>query len=346
MEKDRLEQELRNHFSVEVGEVEPSHSWWHNSISQVVARKSNSRWFGLVPKTRLAWAFLPLIVLLLGGAVYGASSLIGELFQKVAPQIEEAGLAQEMDLSQTIDGVTVSLERAYADSNVVLLGFTLSGPDEKYQPELGKLSTADGQELPSMIGRGIVPGSKAILGNWQSSELAAWIVTFDASSLQGSFSELSLIFDTRTADFNFNIEGGNEANAGIFRFEFEVPFHAGKSIDVGQTVEAAGVPITLEQVSISHWGVSAVFQNPDDEDYVPIVSLTLPNHDQVNGSLIMHTETSIVKYFTGDFTGQSGEWTVTVKELVFPPESPTAGTHPASDTKRLTGPWVFHFDVP
>ncbi|MGD9142693.1 MAG: DUF4179 domain-containing protein [Dehalococcoidia bacterium] len=299
-----------------------------------------------MPKTRLAWAlFLPLIVILLGGAVYGAGSLVSELFQKHAPQIEEAGLALPLDLSQTIDGVTVSLERAYVDANVALVGFTVSGPDEKYQPFFGKLSTADGQNLPGMIGMGVVPGSKAILGNWQSSERAAVIVSFDASSLKGTPSELSLILEVNNVA-DSPIIGESQIPAGPFRFEFNVPFHGGETVRIDQTVEAAGVPVTLEQVTISPWGVRAVLQTPDSKKYLPITSITLPSGDSVNGALSTHTEASIVKYFMGDFTGQTGEWTFTVKELVLTPESPTAGTHPASDTRRLAGPWVFRFDVP
>jgi hypothetical protein len=330
MEKDRLEQELRNHFSVEVGEVEPSRGWWNNAISQVITKRNRSRWFGLVPKTRLAWAFLPLIVLLLGGAVYGTSSLLSELFQKHAPQIEEAGLAQELDLSQTINGITVSLERAYADSNVVLLGFTVSGPDARYQPEVGELFTADGQNLPGMIGVGT--GSKTIMGNLNSS---AMIYTFDTSSLKDVSSELSLILEADVADLP--IIGGSKILAGPFRFEFDVPFHSGKTINVGQTVEAAGVPVTLEQVTISPWGIRALFQSPDGDKYTPIVSLTLPNGDSVCGAISKHTEVSI-NYLMGDFTGQSGVWTMNVSELVL--------DSPNKPQQRLAGPWVFHFDVP
>jgi len=339
MEKDRLEQELRNHFSAEVTEIAPSHGWWYNAISQVVTKRNRSRWFGLVPKTRLAWAFLPLVVLLLGGAVYGASSLLGELFQRHAPQLEEAGLAQELELNQTINGITVSLERAYADSNVVLVGFTVNGPDTRYQAEISGLSTDDGQNLSGMIGVGT--GSKEIIGNLNSS---ATIYTFDASTLKDVPSELNLILEVSVADLP--MIGESKTLAGPFRFEFDVPFHFGKSIDIGKTVEAAGIPITLEQVTISHWGVKALFQSPDGDKYMPIVSLTLPNGNSAGGVISKHTEVSIVQYFTGDFMRQSGEWTVTVKELVFPPESPTAGTHPESDTMRLAGPWVFHFDVP
>ncbi len=331
MDRDRLEQELRNHFSAEVKEAEPSRDWWHNAIARINMRKHPSRWFGLVPKTRLAWVLVPVLLLLVGGTVYGASSLLSELFQKHAPQIEEAGLAQELDLSQTINGITVSLERAYADSNVILVGFTVSGPDARYQPEVGELFTADGQNLPGIIGVGT--RSKAIMGNLSSS---AMIHTFDTSSLKDVPSELSLILEADVADSP--ITGESQTLAGPFRFEFDVPFHAGKSIDIGQTVEAAGVPVTLEQVVISPWGARAVLQSPNGNKYMPIVSLTFPNGDSVNGIFSKHMELSFVQYFMGDFTEQSGEWTMNVSELVL--------VNVDTPQQRLAGPWVFHFDVP
>lgn len=346
MDTEIIEKELREYLLAEVKEVEPSHGWWDNAVSRLGEPKRRSRWFGIMPKTRLAWVLLPVILLLIGGTVYGASSIIRELFQKYATDVEEAGLAQELDLSQTIDGVTVKLERAYADSNVILVGYTVSGPNSTYHPDFGEIYTTDGQSIPGMMGIGTVPGSDMILGSWAQSERAAMIASFDASALEGSPSELSLRLETSVGDWA--IPGEDQASVGHFKFDFNVPFHAGKIIDVGQTVEAAGVPITLEQVVVSPWATRSVFSFSAPYDSKnrpwPIVSLMLPSGETENSSF----GGTSGDYFNRDFTGQSGEWTITIKELVFPPEpgSQTAGTHPASDTKRLAGPWVFHFQVP
>jgi len=352
---ERLEQELRDHLLAEIQEVEPSREWWNDAISRLGEQKRRSRWFGFMPKTRLAWALLPIILLLIGGTVYGASSIVRELFQKYATGVEEAGLAQELDLSQTIDGVTVKLERAYADSNIVLVGFTVSGTEARYYADAGELSTADGQSLPGMIGMGTVPGSDIILGNWRPSERVAMIVAFDTSSVKGMPSELSLRLETRVADSP--IHGESQASMGPFRFDFNVPFHAGKIIDIGQTVEAKGVSVTLEQVTISPWVTRAVFKFQSyEDDYLPIVSLKLPNGDSENSSFGKDMEASSVQYFIGDFTGQHGEWTVVISELVLPStggewtevevDGQKVFIGKASDTKRLSGPWIFHFQVP
>lgn len=347
---ERLEQKLQDYFRIEVQNIEPRREWWDNAIARLGEQEHRSHRSGLIPKIRLAWVLLPLILLLIGGTVYGANSLIKELFQRFATHIEQAGLAQELDLSQTVDGITVKLERAYADANVVLVGFTVSGPKTRYYSAFGELSTSDGQDIAGMIGMGIVPGSDAILGSWLESERLATIAVFDASSIGGRPSELDLTLETSVADSPMF---GEQASVGPFTFDFRVPFHAGKVIEIGQTVEAAGVPIKLEQVVVSPWATRAVFGFAPPYDGSKdrpslITSLQPAGDDFKNCSLGRVLAASSAEFFVGDFTTQPGEWTITVKELVFPPEpsGQKAGTHPASDTKRLAGPWVFRFQVP
>jgi hypothetical protein len=65
----------------------------------------------------------------------------------------------------------------------------------------------------------------------------------------------------------------------------------------------------------------------------------------------------LVSYFMGDLTGQHGEWTVTINELVSPGFDIThaievpgvPGAYYCTDcppSPRVSGPWVFHFKVP
>jgi hypothetical protein len=349
MGKDRLEKQLEDYFQTEVQDIEPSSEWWNNALTRAVHQERRSRWSLLIPRTRLAWALLPLIILLVGGTVYGATSLVRELFQRLATHVEEAGLAQELDLSQTIDGVTIKLERAYADSNVILLGYTVSGPESRYHSEFGELSTADGQEIPAMMGMGTVPGSSLVMGSWPETQRAAIIAAFDASTIKGIPSELNLKLETSVTDSPIFRE--THSSSGPFIFEFTLPFHAGSTIDVNQTVEAAGIPITLERVIISPWATQAVFSFSPPYDNIKKRPLTIASvqpagEDTVRSGLGKTEELVSREYFIADLTGKSGVWTVMIKELVFPPESPTPGPHPASDTKRLAGPWIFQFQIP
>ncbi len=342
MDEERLEQELRAYFQEEVEKVEPPNEWWDQTISRLSESKRSSRCSGLLPKTRLAWTLASVLILLLvGGTVYGASSVIREFFWK---HVEEPGLTQVLDLSQTIDGVTVRLERAYADANVVLAGFTVSGPDERYYTDYVLKSDSD-HNIPMMMGVGIVPGSD-ILHDWQPSERIAVVAAFDASTLETALSTLNLQLTVRVSDSSDLDQ--NQAITGPFVFNFSVPFYAGKVIQLNQTVEAVSTAVTLERIIISPWATRTVLRLSSAEAGrpVPIVTLQLPNGDSQNGVFSRDSGDSSWQYMVGNFTDQPGEWVLTVKELVFPPVSPKAGPHPASDIKRLAGPWVFHFQVP
>src|SRR3989304_4410174 len=107
-----LEQDLRDYFDIEVRENEPSTQWWVNAVSHALEQKRRSHRFGFVPRTRLAWVLLPLILLIIAGVAYATSSVVRERFVSLFPHIEQTGLTQELDLRQTIDGVTVRVERA------------------------------------------------------------------------------------------------------------------------------------------------------------------------------------------------------------------------------------------
>ena len=347
MDRERLEQELRNHFSMEVKEAEPSRDWWHNAVTRIGVRRQNQRWFGLVPKTRLAWVLVPVLVLLLGGTVYGATSIIQGLFHKWATGVETAGLAQELNLSQTIDGVTVRLERAYADSNVILVGFTVSGSKEKYYTQEEKLSTADGHNLP-VIDRDVeVSGWQRIMGSWQSSEHTAVLTAYDASSLKGNPAELNLRLEMGLAD---TVTGNTDTVMGPFVFDFTLPFHAEEVIDVKQTVEASGIPITLERVVISHWATQAIFSFSPPYDNTKsrplmIASVQPASGDNVSLALGKIREDGTGQYSFEDLTGKPGEWTITITELVFPPDLKGQTPEVYPEPKRLAGPWVFKFGV-
>ena len=64
MEKVRLEKQLQDYFHAEVQKVEPSPEWWNKAIARVEEQKRRSRWSILIPRTRLAWILLPLILYL------------------------------------------------------------------------------------------------------------------------------------------------------------------------------------------------------------------------------------------------------------------------------------------
>jgi hypothetical protein len=350
MEVERLEQELRDYFIGEVQQVKPPREWWNNIVTSLEERKRRSIWSGFIPRTRLAWLLLLLVLIALGGTVYAATSLMGNFFRTFAPDIEEADLVVTLNLSQTIDGVTVRLEQGYADSNMVLVGYTVTGRNARYSPDARELSLVGGQNLPGMGGLGYVPTSYIL--NWHPTETTA-VAAFDASEVEGTPAELELRFETTVG--NGPTLAASSATWGPFVLNFKLPFHVGKTVLIEQTIEAAGVPITLEKVVITPSATGAVFLYYDDyadnrnrplqiSVLQPAETADNSSSETIKASSTYFPEAYTLDTYPGDFTDRSGEWTVTITELVFPSRLP--GPHKASETKRLSGPWVFRFEVP
>ena len=362
MYEEKIEQQLRDYFQAETTSIEPSLDWWDSTISNVIGQNKASRRYGFLPRTRLAWVFLPLLLLLLvGGTIYAASSVIDEFFQK-SGSVGKNGLSQEMDISQTINGVTVRVQRAYADNNVVLLGYTVSGPTD-YLTVHDKLITTDGQSLPGQGAMGFKPGSTEVFDNWAPTERLAVVDTFDTSSLSGVSAELNLNLTVPVQDWTNPIPGiAGAPVVGVFTFNFSVPVHPGKIVDVNQTVQAAGIPITLQRVEISPYQTKVVFQplpqEVQDSGAIPTqITLKMQSGKSIENSSGGKQGELLVSYFMGDFTGQHGDCTLTISELVSPgfditqatqlPGNP--GVYYCTDcppSPRVSGPWVFHFKVP
>jgi hypothetical protein len=304
-----------------------------------------------IRRSSLLWVLIPLAVLLLAGIAYASSSVIRERFASLFPQVERTGLAQEMDLKQTIDGVTVRIERVYVDSNAALVGYTISGPPtttagpgSRYSSTVRGLAVDGGPVLPLMFASLTVPGSKDVLGDWNPSDRLAVVAAFDASAVQGSPTALKVRMLISLSD-SVPVPQAGQATSGIFAFDFKAKLHPGKVVNVGQTLNAAGVSITLEQLVISHWATRPVFRfDPpyDNREYRPaLVASMVP----AGGSPV-----DISGLFYGDFTSQTGEWTLTINEMVFfrglPPGVDIGVPKDENGQIRPKGPWVFHFNVP
>ncbi|MDD4924438.1 MAG: DUF4179 domain-containing protein [Dehalococcoidales bacterium] len=333
MDRTEFEQDLQGFFHNEADKVKHSEGWWNKVVLMATGEKP----VYTAPKSgffRRKLFLIPLAVILAltvtGGTVYGYSSLLKEVIGGMVPSVEneETGesisLAWEYNLSQTIDGVTASLEYAYADINKVVVGISVKG--EKYFAV--SLYNANGQELADgPIGLGSANGD--------------WVWTFDTPDIDGNPSSL-----------NLRIEISISKDKEPFIFEFEVPYYDGKVVNVGQMVEAAGVRVELESLLISPSETRAIFyispQTDEQGSYASLLlEVLLPDGTLANsnmGSGNNPIEDAATKYINGDFTAQYGEWVITVTELVYTPpidKSKLYQIHAPSDTVRLAGPWVF-----
>ena len=337
MDRTEFEQDLQGFFHNEAGKVEHSEGWWDDVVSTATGKKPvytapKSGFF----RRKLFLVPMALIVALMvtGSTVYGYSSFLKGIIERMVPSVEngETGevisLAQQYDLSQTINGVTAKLEYAYTDMNTAIVGVSVEGSDRNSS---FRLYMQDGRELD---------GSFAT-----ATERGEWVWSFEMPVIDGNPSSLNLHMEILVSEAS-----------EPFIFDFEAPYYGGKVVNVGQTVKAAGVEVELESLIISPREMKAIFYiSPQTDErgiYASLfVEVLLPDGTSAKTSQAGGNN-SIRKAYTvhifGDFTSQSGEWVITVNELVYSPlmdESKSYQINSPSDTVRLAGPWVFTVQV-
>ena len=356
-------------------EVPASLDLWPAIRAQVQPRRESSRRARWIPATHLGWAGLLLGALLLfGGIAYALNPALDQVLRVFFPgwqHIEETHLAQEINLSQTLDGVTVTLERVYADANEIVIGYTVKKPaDQNLHVSRMSLTDEQGRAFSEMAGAGVA-GTSELLGVQLPPGEGAYVTAFDASVVEGKPERLHLHLTmhlvelvpvdqspvTPTVPLPEPSETGvivaqaqpmrEEVVGGPFTFDFSVPFIPGQTVEVQQTVEAAGVTMKLKRVVITPSETRAIlcFEPPDDIEWTLLADLDAGDGRALHGGVVGRLddageqECHCVSYIES-LTGKSGEWTLTVTEPV--------GTElvPPYKDVRLAGPWVFRFRVP
>lgn len=74
-----------------------------------------------------------LLAVMLAGAGYAALPVIEEAFnqQPSTREIIANNLGKELNVSQSVDGFTVTVKRVYANTQQIVIGYTISGPSDR-----------------------------------------------------------------------------------------------------------------------------------------------------------------------------------------------------------------------
>jgi hypothetical protein len=133
-------------------------------------------------------------------------------------------------------------------------------------------------------------------------------------------------------------------------------FHPGVVVTIGQTVEAAGVAITMDQIRIAPWetrvstAIGPPYDDPNDRPWAKatIFSPSVASAEATGGN-------GNWQFFYGDFSSEKGGWTVVIAELNLGmvnlewTEVEINGQKvmvgKGGESKTLDGPWVFLFNV-
>jgi hypothetical protein len=300
--------------------------------------------FHLRPTTRSGWVLLVLaLCLALGAGAWAVSSIVDRLF-RVDPglnHVGQAGLGQDLALSQMVDGVTVTLERAYADANRIAIGLTVRGSYVLgYDLAHVALSDTLDRTFPLSMGMG-VKGQSDVLQLKLPSGAGAHVLSFDASALRGAPSTLDLHLVVEVARSPMPL---SQHVIGPFIFDFSLPLNPGKVVDVQQRVTAASVDIELKQVVVtpSETQVLLCLGAPSETGTSwGAVSTLRTETGQADGVWVRSAEEGCTLHgFLPPLYDQPGEWTLTVTELVVHDRTQLG------EPTRIAGPWVFLFHVP
>lgn len=261
--------------------------------------------------------------------------------------------AEILNLSQTANGYTVTLERGYVDPNQLVLGFVVTGPNGQTRAvPRGTVTDAQGRSFLDTAGGDIqaeLQNSAATISSYQVPPGVGSEVTLTAT-----FAELMPVTVENVA-----------APTGPWVFHFTLPVHPATVVEPMQTVEAAGVPITLHRMQASattvrvqldldlarvrtaqwsRWSMEGSLRRGGG----PSQDLTwgaLPPEwtgqpkDQIQAMIDESEAGSVMMRQT--FTGASapaGTWTLTVDRLI--------GSDGQGATTVVPGRWVFTVQLP
>jgi hypothetical protein len=329
-------------------EVPASLDLWPAIQARLQPQRHPSWWTRIVPATRLGWAFLALALFLaLGAAAYAVAPILSRVSQMEAglQHIEQSKLGQELNLSQTLNGITVTLQWVYADANRLVVGFMVNGPEDlpgnhALSPARVTLTDAAGTVFPGLVGYGVTGQSDILKVSLPSGE-GAYLLTFDAAPIEGEPAELDLqlVMEVETYVVPTPVPSTPDvyedmgplepvvpmATAGPFTFDFSVPFIPGRTVEVQQTVETAEVAVRLERVVVTPSETRAIlcFDPPDggSKEWTLITALDTGDGQELSGGVCSQLsgtsgEICYRDIYLDALTGRSGTWTLTVTELV------------------------------
>ena len=250
--------------------------WLDQRIAQVAARPAVIARRGASPLRRILRPLaLVAALLLLAGAVAGGVGLLDQIF-------ESSGMpgwriawdrAERLDIKQTDAGVTITLERAYADLNHVLVGFTvedlpaapLSGHGEPYPIEWrAELRDPTGrtaeQWATSGTGTTVADANLSAVGNfWEGAVTpvaGTWVLTFSSVGYNagGFVSGECYVGNTDPACEN---PPPHAMVDGSWRFEFALPAPAGTVLSPNVSDTQGQATLTLTELRISPTMITA-----------------------------------------------------------------------------------------
>ena len=360
----------------------------------------------LVPNTPLGWALAAVSVLILGFGVYAAAEPAREfyrqglpgtvgtgseredrggaadedavstrLFQEALPGDEDLSQAEYVDQTVNRDGASVTLEWAYADTDSVVLGFSVRDLQENRR-NAGNRATLEpifvnkeDEDVPSAPDRrseltdeagryfGSIDGTMMVASPGASPEeirapkaQTAVFKTPDGLEASGShgfrfdvfLDEVAVPSSMAEAEEGYRSEP--RPPIGPLTFDFEMPVRPVPVVEVDQEVTVDGITLTLERVINSGSRPEAeICIDPPDEDHLWHPSMAQVGYASDEPPSPRAIGNGCWSMVLGDPV--SGRSTVTVTQIWGIPRTEEASRED-EDGPQIRGPWTFEFDAP
>jgi hypothetical protein len=355
--------------------VEPSEDglrWLDQRVAQIAARPLAIPRRGLfTPRLILRPLVLLAAFVLLTGAVVAGVSLLERILQTSGmPGWQTAwDRGERLGLKQTDAGVTITLERAYADLNQFLIGFTVEGLE-------AAPTSGHGEPLPLEWRIALRDPSGRQSEEWTpshgSQELGATGISAAILTWEGPVTPVTGTWELTFTSIGYGSGGivsgectaGNTdpacanapANAmvdGTWRFEFNLPAPAGTVLTPNVSDTAGDATVTLTELRITPTMITSTMAlrvgdkvvagwgwlNPSvrhgDSSYTFNTGLhvTRDLRDQGPNGDVMKFETP------GGSDEAEGQWEIVIPELMYETGDPGSEIN-------LVGPWTLAVTVP
>jgi hypothetical protein len=276
----------------------------------------------------------------MGGATGSLQSLY---FMLAGPFDVPWHRGEEISLSQTVDGYTVTIDRAYADA--ARLALAISVVDDLERPgttqimAFSTIVTDEDGEYTSGGGATSRPDGAFAAVNVAWKQPAALPLPAGPRRLHVVLPFIMVRDDTAPPPEPNDWSPWHQV-AGPWTFDFEVVVDGGTTLTPEAVAEVDGVRVRVPRL-IASAGIVRVEMRIDGDlppgDWSPVGEVRHGNKvlPFVVGDLDAGPDGLMAFMTDGGVPDASGEWTVTIKEVIN-----------GNGDERLPGPWVLKFEAP
>ncbi|CCF84964.1 DUF4179 domain-containing protein [Nitrolancea hollandica] len=339
------------------------------------SRTTAERWFSLTrrvwrPARVVAAPLLALIVLASGG--YATAPHLMQMMQRTlstndpaASYVAEHALGQALHRSQTIDDITVTLDRVYADANRIIIFYEITvremrGSDGRWHAGDIELTDTAGRTYRMLfLQEQSDPESMGSTVGEISFDPGALPVDTGNVTFRMTVPGVGAFRDTVRSFSNGQAIPGDQIVRvpGPWTFDFTVPVIPGRTAEINKTDTANGIAVQLDRMVITPSAARVYFHFPAYADPPTpgagaVMRLTtngwssdwgwlhwlpwLPQSPR--GAWLTEDDTYAFDFPMPPYD-KRGPWKLTFKEFQFS----TPGTGGGQQWK---GPWVFRFTIP